>query len=109
MKEEKVDIWQVIAGSGEAAIAAVESLEQRFLAENGYPEILEKGFNNTTKDIVRKRMSKRGERLHICKKFEDSGLYRIFFVLRRGKRVIATSKSIDLQFTPLEVPGDGQG
>ena len=109
MKEEKVDIWQVIAGSGEAAIAAVENLEKRFLAENGYPEILEKGFNNITKDIVRKRMSKKGEKLHICKRFEDTGLYRIFFVLRRGRRVIATSKSIDLQFAPLEVSGNAEG
>ncbi len=109
MKEEKVDIWQVIAGSGEEAIAAVESLEKRFLAEHGYPEILEKGFNNITKDIVRKRMSKRGEKLHICKDFGDTGIYRIFFALRRGKRVIATSKSIDLHFTPLEVSNDAKG
>lgn len=105
METNKLSVWDVVSGSGPEAVAAYERIEREFLAANGYPEA-EDRWDAATRDTIRKKMSKRGERLFCLKRYDgDNGVYRIFFSLRRGnRRVIATSKSLDLQGVPLDAP-----
>ncbi len=113
MQENKLSVWDVVSGSGPEAVAAVDSLGYRFLADNGYPEAAEK-MTPAIRDAIRKKMSKRGERLHIHGSFDgDKGVYSIWYTLRRGKRrLLATSKAVRLQGVAMDAPveldeGDG--
>ena len=105
MDQHKLNVWDVVAGSGPAVVAAVDGLGYRFLADNGYPEAADK-LTPTMRDAIRKKMSKRGERLHIHGSFDgDKGIYSVFFTLRRGnRRIIATSKAVRLQGVAMDAP-----
>lgn len=114
MQENKLSVWDVVSGSGPEAVAAVDNLGYKLLAENGYPEAAEK-LNATMRDAIRKKMSKRGERLHIHGSFDgDKGVYSVWFTLRRGnRRLLATSKAVRLQGVAMDAPvaydGDEEG
>ena len=114
MEANKLSVWDVVSGSGPEAVAAVDRLGYKLLAENGYPEAAEK-LNRTMQDAVRKKMSRRGERLVIHGTFDgDTGVYSVFFTLRRGnRRIIATSKAVRLQGVAMDAPvaydGDEEG
>ena len=109
MKEQKSNPFEVAAACGADVSAEVDRVGYQLLAENGYPEAMEKSMNNTLRDAIRKKMSKRGERLLIHSKFDgELGRYLIWFTLQRGKRVLATSRPVVLQGKPLE-EGDAEG
>ena len=105
MDQHKLNVWDVVAGSGPAVVAAVDGLGYRFLADNGYPEAADK-LTPTMRDAIRKKMSKRGERLHIHGSFDgDKGVYSVWFTLRRGnRRLLATSKAVRLQGVAMDAP-----
>ena len=105
MDQHKLNVWDVVAGSGSEAVAAVDGLGYRFLADNGYPEAADK-LTPTMRDAIRKKMSKRGERLHIHGSFDgDKGVYSVWFTLRRGnRRLLATSKAVRLQGVAMDAP-----
>ncbi len=110
MKEVKSNPFEVAAACGPEVSAEVDRVGYQLLAENGYPEALEKNMNNTLRDAIRKKMSKRGERLIVHSSFDaDRGQYVIWFTLQRGKRVLATSAGVRLQGKPLEDLDDAQG
>ena len=103
MKEQRSNPFEVAAACGAEVSAEVDRVGYQLLAENGYPEALEKNMNNTLRDAIRKKMSKRGERLLIHSKFDgELGRYLIWFTLRRGRRVLATGRPVVLQGKPLE-------
>ena len=113
MESSKLSVWDVVSGSGAEAAAAVDRLGYRFLADNGYPEAAGV-LNATMRDALRKKMSKRGERLHIHGQFDgDKGVYSVWYTLRRGNRkILATSKAVRLQGVAMDAPveldeGDG--
>ena len=110
MKQHKLSVMDVVSGSGPEAVAAVDALGYRFLADNGYPEAAEK-LNTTMRDAIRKKMSKRGERLHIHGAFNgDKGVYSVWFTLHRGnRRLLATSKAVRLQGVAMDAPVDYDG
>ena len=105
MDQHKLNVWDVVAGSGPEAVAAVDGLGYRFLADNGYPEAADK-LTPTMRDAIRKKMSKRGERLHIHGSFDgDKGVYSVWFTLRKGnRRLLATSKAVRLQGVAMDAP-----
>ena len=105
MDQHKLSVWDVVAGSGAEAVAAVDGLGYRFLADNGYSEAADK-LTPTMRDAIRKKMSKRGERLHIHGSFDgDKGVYSVWFTLRRGnRRLLATSKAVRLQGVAMDAP-----
>ena len=110
MKEQKSNPFEVAAVCGTDVSAEVDRVGYELLARNGYPEALTKNMNNTLRDAIRKKMSKRGERLLIHSKFDgELGRYVIWFTLQRGKRVFDTSAAVRLQGKPLEDPEDAQG
>ena len=103
MKEQRIKPFEMAAACGADVSAEVDRVGYQLLADNGYPEALEKGMNNTMRDAIRKKMSKRGERLLIHSKFDgELGRYLIWFTLRRGRRVLATGRPVVLQGKPLE-------
>ena len=109
MKEQRSKPFEVAAACGADVSAEVDRVGYKLLADNGYPEALEKNMNNTLRDAIRKKMSKRGERLIVHSKWDaERGQYVIWFTLRRGKRVLATSQGVRLQGRPLE-DGDVEG
>lgn len=105
MEANKLSVWDVVEGSGSEAVAQVNQLGYKLLADNGYPEAADK-LTPTMRDAIRKKMSKRGERLHIHGSFDgDKGIYSVFFTLRRGnRRIIATSKAVRLQGVAMDAP-----
>lgn len=105
VETNKLSVWDVVSGSGPEAVAAVDRLGYRLLAENGYIEAAGK-LNGTMRDAIRKKMSKRGERLVIHGVFDgDKGVYSVFFTLRKGnKRIIATSDAVRLQGVEMDAP-----
>ena len=109
MKEQRSNPFEVAAACGREVSAEVDRVGYQLLAENGYPEALEKNMNNTLRDAIRKKMSKRGERLLVHSRFDgDLGRYVIWFTLNMGRRVLATSRPVTLQGKPLE-DGDAEG
>ena len=103
MKEQRSSPFEVAAACGADVSTEVDRVGYKLLADNGYPEALSKAMNNTVRDAIRKKMSKRGERLLVHSKWdEEKGRYVIWFTLQRGKRVLATSASVRLQGKPLE-------
>ena len=110
MKEQRIKPFEMAAACGADVSAEVDRVGYQLLADNGYPEALEKGMNNTMRDAIRKKMSKRGERLIVHSSFDaERGQYVIWFTLQRGKRVLATSAGVRLQGKPLEDLDDAQG
>ena len=106
----KNDAFVMAAACGAEVCAEVDRVGYKLLADNGYPEALEKNMNNTLRDAIRKKMSKRGERLHVRNKWDEkSGQYIIWFTLQRGKRVLATSSAVRLQGKPIEGFNDAEG
>lgn len=105
METSKLSVWDVVSGSGPEAVAAVDKLGYSFLADNGYPEAVGK-LTSTVRDAIRKKMSKRGERLHIHGSFDgDKGVYSVWYTLRRGnKKILATSKAVRLQGVAMDAP-----
>ena len=110
MKEQRSNPFEVAAACGPAASAEVDRMGYTLLADNGYPEALEKNMNNTVRDAIRKKMSKRCERLLVHSKWDENlGQYVIWFTLQRGKRVLATSAGVRLQGKPLEEAANEEG
>lgn len=110
MQKVKSNPMEVAAACGAETVAAVDRTGYQFLASNGYPEVLEKGYGPTVRDAVRKKMSKRGEKLYTHSKWDaELGQYIIWFSLRRGKKVLATSSPVRLQGKPLEGLYDAKG
>lgn len=110
MKEQRSNPFEVAAACGPEVSAEVDRIGYKLLADNGYSEASDKNLNSTLRDAIRKKMSKRGERLVIHSKFDgELGQYVIWFTLRRGnRRVIASSPPVRLQGRPLE-EGDAEG
>ena len=109
MEEQRIKPFEVAAACGADVSAEVDRVGYKLLADNGYPEALAKDINSAVRDAIRKKMSKRGERLLVHSKWdEEKGRYVIWFTLQRGKRVLATSASVRLQGKPLE-DDDGKG
>ena len=109
MKEQRSKPFEVAAACGADVSAEVDRVGYKLLADNGYPEALAKDMNSAVRDAIRKKMSKRGERLLVHSKWDEvKGRYVIWFTLQRGKRVLATSASVRLQGKPLE-DDDGKG
>ena len=125
MGANKLSVWDVVSGSGPEAVAAVDRLGYRFLAEQGYIGAIAAGaehvqralaeagqpkaaqrMSSTARDAIRKEMSKRGERLVIHGTFDgDKGVYSVFFTLRKGnRRIIATSDAVRLQGVAMDAP-----
>lgn len=110
MKEVKSNPFEVAAACGADVSAEVDRVGYELLARNGYPEALAKNMNNTLRDTIRKKMSKRGERLLVHSKFDgELGRYIVWFTLQRGKRVLDTSAAVRLQGKPLEDPDNEEG
>ena len=110
MREEKSNPLAVAAACGADVSAEVDRVCGEFLAANGYPEALDKNMSSTLRDAIRKKMSKRGERLHIKGWWDDKcGQYVIWFTMQRGKRVLATSRAVRLQGKAVEGYNDAQG
>ena len=104
MQEHKLHVMDVVAGCGAEAVAAVDKLGYRFLADNGYPEAAGR-MDSTARDAIRKKMSKRAEKLHCHGFFDgDLGQYIVWFTLRRGKKILATSSSVRFQGVALDAP-----
>lgn len=101
----KLGVMDVVAGSGPDAVAAVDKLGYEFLASHGYEEAV-KCTDCSTQDVIRKKMSKRGERLFCHGHFDgEKGVYSVWFTLRRGnKRILATSKAVRLQGVAIDAP-----
>ncbi len=110
MREEKSNPLAVAAACGAEVSAEVDRAGYELLAANGYPEAMEKNMGNALRDAIRKKMSKRGEKLIVHSKWEaDVGRFVIWFTLQRGKRVLATSRAVRLQGRAVEGYNDAQG
>ena len=55
MKEQRSNPFEVAAACGADVSAEVDRVGYQLLAENGYPEAMEKSMNNTLRDAIRKK------------------------------------------------------
>lgn len=103
--EDIKDVWELVEKCGPEAVAAVDGLGYRFLADNGYPEVADK-LTPTMRDAIRKKMHKRNEHFHIRHRYDgDRGAVIVWYNLTRGnRRVIAVSDRLVLQGRPLDAP-----
>ena len=102
--EYKSDFWKKLIACGAQAVETVNRMGYELLAANGYPEAAGGELNSTAVDAIRKKMSKRGEKLIFTDAFDEkAGQWVIRCALCRGKRtVLATSPALLLQGKAIE-------